>query len=286
MSETSEPLFSSGVEGPSELLARVRRRLASENTGIDVVSQDPVLDLAKPDGLTGGWYDAEIIAGQTMRWTQRRFDFEAVAAEATHVNIEACLFPESGFASLTARISAGEVPGVPFVIRPGWNSVLVPIPGGRRGHIAFSVDAGGSWCPAGRTGADDIRELSLLVRRIALVRFVELPRFEHPPLAPGAAERGPGPRPTGVSALPGRILRKLLRLANIDVRVASIDNRVVALERRLGEMTPRLDETMALLEKRLTLLAEVDAQIEIDIAGREEALRDDIGRKVKDLRRD
>lgn len=264
MSESSEPLFSSGVEGPSELLARVRRRLASEDTGTDAGPRDPVLDLAKSDGLSVGWHDPEVIDGQTMRWTQRRFGFEAVAADATLVNLEACLPPESGLAFLVARISADEVPGVPFVIRPGWNSVLVPIPGGLRGHIAFSVDTGGSWCPAGRTGAEDIRELSLLVRRVALVRMVDPSSSRPQPLAPAPA-----------AGLPGRILRKFERVARNLGRVANVFGRMAEMERRLE-----------LFEKRLTLLAEIDAQIEVDLALREETLRDDIGRKLKALRRD
>ena len=50
----------------------------------------------------------------------------------------------------------------------------------------------------------------------------------------------------------------------------------------MAEMERRLE----LFEKRLTLLAEIDAQIEVDLALREETLRDDIGRKLKALRRD
>lgn len=276
MKETFEPLFSSGAESPSGLLSRVRRRLAAETPGDDPVATDPVFDLAKPDGLGPGWYDAEIVDGQTMRWTQRSFEFEAVVAEATHLNIEACLFPESGFASLSARIFADDILCVPFTLRPGWNSLLVPIPGRLRGRIAFRVDAGGSWCPARRTGADDIRELSLLVRHVALVSFVKLPRFSP---ASAAAEPGPASLPAGFAAHPGSILQKLRRLF-------SVDGRVAALERRLDETSGRLDETMAVLESRLTHLAEMDAQIEIDLARREEELRDDIARKLKDLRRD
>ncbi len=256
-----DPAFS-GVESSAELLLRVQRRLASVGAVGAAERSDPVVDLARSDGLGSGWYDAETLDGLAMRWTQRRFDFEADVADATHVQVEACLFPESGLRSLTARMSADEIPGIPFLIRPGWNSLLLPIPGGRHGRVVFAVDAGGSWRPADRTGSGDDRELSLLVRRLALVRFVELPRFASDP-APSLSPR---------AGFPGRVLGKLRRLFSLDARLS--------LQER------RLDEAMALLEARLTALAEADAQVEADLARREEGLREDVARTLKELRRD
>ncbi len=232
----------------------------------------------RPDPQFGaGWYEAETIDGVPVRWTSRRFEFEATVGEATHVELEAVLFPEAGFDSLTGRIVANDVPGISFTIWPGLNSLLLPVPGGLRGRLHFRIDTGGSWCPADKTGASDTRSLSLLVRRLAFVRFVELPR---------SSFRPPSSRPVPAGSKVFRGFRKIRRLLGFAWHLDDLNWQVEDLASNLDALERRLDETSALLEDRLSRLAEVDARLAAEAAEREETLRDDLARTLKGLRRD
>ncbi|MDQ5856885.1 MAG: hypothetical protein M3542_01220, partial [Acidobacteriota bacterium] len=156
MEDGSRFLFQSGAASSAELLARVRRRLEAESASVSLLPADPRFDLAKGEGLLEGWYHAEGHDGATVRWVARRFAFEAEVRKATHVALEAAVFPESGIAELCLRIRANDVPGSAIRLHPGWNCRLLPIPAGVSGRIHFSVDAGGSWSPPA-----DPRELSV-----------------------------------------------------------------------------------------------------------------------------
>lgn len=252
MKDDSIPVFESDYVTPAELLARVRRRLLDQVEPTISAPADPSFDLSKPDGLIEGWYEPEILEGRSVRWTNRRFDFEAEVRDATHVAIEAALFPESGFAELRARLRANDVPGAPFRLKTGWNTRLTPIPAGVSGRVHFSIDAGGSWSPAALGQSADPRELAILVRRLALVPFVQLPRFDLPP-------------PAGQRSLIQRIVRRLRRLL--------LGSDVVEVERRLNEAA-------AILEDRLAQLALVQAESAADAVEREEEWQEELARKL------
>jgi hypothetical protein len=257
------PVFESGHVSPAELVARVRRRLREQGHPPVATSADPSFDLSRPDGLIDGWYEPEVFDGTTVRWTNRRFDFEAEVRDATHVAIEAALFPESGFAEVRARLRANDVPGAPFRLRTGWNSRLTPIPAGVTGRVHFSIDAGGSWSPAGLGLSGDSRELAILVRRLALVPFVRLPRFAAPP----------SPAPS--ASLLARIVRKLRRLllgSELARKLQQVDD--------LAELERRLNETAGILEDRLLQLALVQAESAADALEREEEWQEELARKL------
>jgi hypothetical protein len=248
----SVPVFESGHVTPAELLARVRRRLPESAVAALLAPADPSFDLSRSDGLIEGWYQPETFDGVPARWTNRRFSFEAEVRDATHVAIEAALFPESGFAELRARLTANDVPGAPFRLRTGWNTRLTPIPAGVSGRVHFSIDAGGSWSPAALGQSADPRELAILVRRLALVPFVRLPRFD---ASPTASRR----------SLLQRIVRRMRRLL--------LGSDVALLERRWNEAA-------AILEDRLTQLALVQAETAADAVERDEELQEDLARKL------
>lgn len=251
MKDGSVHRFESGHITSAELLARVRRRLSETSAPALSTPGDPTFDLSKPDGLIEGWYEPEIFDGVPARWTSRIFSFEAEVRDATHVAIEASLFPESGIAELRARLRANDVPGAPFRLRTGWNSRLTPIPAGVSGRVHFSIDAGGSWSPAAVGQSGDTRELALLVRRLALVPFVRLPRFEV------TMHRR--------RSLLQRIVRRLRRLL--------LGSEIVEVQRRL-------DEAASVLEDRLTQLALAQAEIAADTVEREEELQEELARKL------
>ena len=268
MKDSSQSLFRSGAASPAELLGRVRRRLESEST-IRELRADPRLDLARGEGLLEGWYDAEIHDGSPVRWVARRFAFEAEVREATHVLLEAAVFPESGLSELRLRIRANDVLGAAVRLHPGWNSRLLPIPAGVSGRVHFSVDAGGSWSPV-----SDPRELSILVRQLALVRFVELPRIGD---VPGRTSP-PDARNASLSVRLARKLRRLLlgwELSEKVLAVEETERRLAALEDRI----PRFDSMAGIVEDRLCELARADAEAAADAAEREEEWQEEVARK-------
>ena len=269
MKDSSQSLFRSGAASPAELLVRVRRRLDSESA-IAHLPVDPQWDLARGEGLLEGWYHAENHGASPVRWVARRFAFEAEVRESTHVLLEAALFPESGLSALRLRIRANDVLGAAVRLRPGWNSRLLAIPAGVSGRVHFSVDAGGSWTPA-----TDPRELSILVRQLALVRFVELPRI-------GGALAGPAdPRPARAPALSVRIARKVRRLLlgwELSEKLLTVEEtqrRLAALENR----TLLIDSIAGIVEDRLSELARADAEAAADATEREEEWQEEVARK-------
>jgi hypothetical protein len=272
LKDSSQSLFRSGAASPAELLGRVRRRLGSEST-IPHFPADPRMDLARGEGLLEGWYDAETHDGSPVRWVARRFAFEAEVREATHVLLEAAVFPESGLSELRLRIRANDVLGAAVRLHPGWNSRLLPIPAGVSGRVHFSVDAGGSWSPVG-----DPRELAILVRQLALVRFVELPRVGGDLL--GQAD----PRVARPPALSVRIARKARRL----LLGWELSDRLLAVEetrRRLGALEDRFDSIAGVVEDRLCELARADAEASADAAEREEEWQEEVARKFLEFYR-
>lgn len=268
MKDSSQSLFRSGAVSPAELLGRVRRRLRSESP-ISHFPPDPRFDLVRGEGLIEGWYHAETLGGSTVRWVARRFAFEAEVRQATHVLLEAALFPESGLSELRLRIRANDVLGAAVRLHPGWNSRLLPIPAGVSGRVHFSVDAGGSWTPV-----SDSRELSILVRQLALVRFVELPRVG---ALPGRAEPPAAQSP----ALSVRIARKVRRL----LLGWELSEKLVAAQethRRLEALEERIllfDSIAGIVEDRLCELARTDAEAAADAAEREEEWQEELARK-------
>lgn len=274
MKDDSRVLFQSGAASPAELLARVRRRLEAESTGAFYVPSDPEFDLSTGEGLLEGWYHAESHGGATVRWVARRFAFEAEVRDATHVLLDAAIFPESGIAGLRLRTRANDVLGSAVRLSPGWNFRLLPIPAGVSGRVHFFVDTGGSWSPA-----SDPRELSILVRRLALVRFVELPRVGGAPAATPAAPAGP-PASLGL-----RIVRRLRRLIlgwdlsqNL-LAVEEAQQRLRSVEERLAETERQFNSLAAIVEDRLSQLARVDAETATDSTEREDELQDELARK-------
>lgn len=267
MKDGSQPLFRSGAASPAELLGRVRRRLESESA-IPHLPADPRFDLARGEGLLEGWYNAEIHDGSTVRWVARRFAFEAEVREATHVLLEAAVFPESGLAELRLRIRANDVLGAAVRLHPGWNSRLLPIPAGVSGRVHFSVDAGGSWSPV-----TDPRELSILVRHLALVRFVELPRGGGAP--PEEADPSVARAPAPLSVRIARKVRRLLLGWELSENLLSVEE----TQRRLRALEDRFDSMAGIVEDRLCELARADAEAAADAAEREEEWQEEVARK-------
>lgn len=275
--DSSQPVFRSGAVSPAELLARVRRRLELETapTPTPSVAVDPEFDLSTGDGLLEGWYQPELLGGATVRWAARRFAFEAEVREATHVLLEAALFPESGLAELRLRTRANDVMGAAVRLYPGWNYRLLPIPAGVTGRVHFFVDSGGSWSPP-----SDPRELSILVRRLALVGFVRLPRSRDVPVA--AAAPAVGTPPASLLVRVARKLRRLLLGWNLSEGLLALEEsraRIRALEERVAESDRRFDATAEILEDRLSQLARVDAETAADAAEREEEWQEEVARK-------
>ena len=112
--ETATPRFSSATESPAQLLARVRERLAREAAAdavpdrVAAAPREGPLDFASGRGLLHGWYSQEAFGDFTFRWTERRFGFEADVDDATHLRMEASLFPESGLRELRVRLRVDE----------------------------------------------------------------------------------------------------------------------------------------------------------------------------------
>ncbi|HEX7579835.1 MAG TPA: hypothetical protein VF580_07530 [Thermoanaerobaculia bacterium] len=274
----SVPLFRSGVESPSQLAARVRRRVgsgeASPRSGID-----PEFDLSRGEGLLEGWYYPEIEGGRATRWVERRFEVEAEVCVATHVDMEVRLFAEAGFVELHARFSVNDENQAVFSIRPGWNNLLLPLPPGTSGRVHVAFDAGGDWIPAECGFSQDNRPLSVLVRRVAFVRFVELPL-----LVPGAIpEVGEvAGAPVFPRTLRGRLLQRLL--PKLTSRLSYHEQRSVLLEQRLASIERLIADTSRLVEDRLVRLAESDAQTAAEVTRALDEIRESLGREVARLR--
>lgn len=273
--DSSQPVFRSGAVSPAELLARVRRRLELETAPVPTpaVPVDPEFDLSSGEGLLEGWYQAEVIDGAPVRWVARRFAFEAEIRDATHVLLEAAVFPESGLAHLRLRTRANDVMGAAVRLYPGWNYRLLPIPAGVTGRVHFLVDSGGSWSPP-----SDPRELSILVRRLALVGFVRLPRSA---ALPAVATSLPAP-PASLAVRVVRKLRRLLLGWSISESLVALEEsraRMRLLQDRLAESERRFDAMAEILEDRLSQLARVDAETAADAAEREEEWQEEVARK-------
>lgn len=258
MTEPARPVLRSEVASPEELLGRVRRRLAAEAEVVGPPPADPVFDLLRDEGLLDGWYHGERAGDIVHRWTQRHFDFEAEVRDASHVALDALLFPESGLAELRGRMTANGVPTTGFRLVPGLNRCLVPIPAGLRGRVHFRVDAGGSWCPARAGVSPDERELSINVRRLALERFV-----------PEGAASG------GVASSDAAVSPKALRIARRLLASLSVFRRLSEAERRLAE-----------LERRVALLAETDRELSAELTRRVDEAREDLEVKLLAIRPD
>jgi len=250
----SGPPSESSAERLAALLARVRRRLRDEGPApvpaLPGLPTDPVFDLSRPDGLGEGWFEPHTLDGRIVRWTSRRFEFEAEVNEATHAYIEAALYSESGFPELEAILMANGVRGSEFRIRPGWRRYLVALPAGLRGRARIVVDVGGAWCPHATGHAPDLRELGIRVARLALIPFLQLPAAPEP--ASGLRE-DVRRRLSGVPDLPGR----------------------------LQHMESRIFE----LEERVRLLAEADRELGGTLNRIEQELREEIARQLRLMRR-
>ncbi|HSB35369.1 MAG TPA: hypothetical protein VLH41_00735 [Thermoanaerobaculia bacterium] len=249
----TDPLSSSSVENLAALLARVQQRLRDEASGNSAAGPgsrpDPEFDLSRPDGLGHGWFHAETLDGRTVRWTARQFEFEAGVDQATHLYLEAALFVESGFTELHARLAANGNRGGEFRIRPGWNRYIVALPAGLRSPARITVDLGGAWCPLASGHGPDARELGILVARLALVPFLQVP----------------APPPKGAT-LRARVLRRLRRL----LFGHELESRLMHLEGRTSEV-----------EDRTRLLAESDREQAGALEEAERELRREISRQVR-----
>jgi hypothetical protein len=255
-------LFISAAVSSEELLRRARARLrASVEPPADSAagSTNLQIDLVSGAGLLGGWYSAEHFGDVPVRWTQRCFDFAADVGAATHVEIDALLPEESGLAELRGRLWVNDCAGDAFRIRPGWNRLLVPIPAGVSGPAHFSIDAGAAWCPLEQSVNDDGRELSMCVRRLALVRL-ELPRAPArrarsvaPPSAPAPAPTAPAaaplPRQHAVPA-PASPARRFDTLRALG-RATELEQRIGECESAIAGMIPGLEPRLSGTEARL-----------------------------------
>lgn len=250
----TDPNSRPSVENLAALLARVKQRLRDEGSGPSGAGPgsrpDPEFDLSRPDGLGYGWSHAETLDGRTVRWTARRFEFEAEVDQATHLDLEAALFPESGIPELHAFLAADGVRGGDFRIRPGWRRYLVALPAGLRGKARLAVDVGGAWCPQATGHAPDARELGILVARLAFVPFLQVP---------------PGPAP--VTGFRAKVVRRLLRGSDLELRIAHMESRILELE------------------ERARLLAEADRERGGVLDGAERELREEIARQLRLMRR-
>jgi hypothetical protein len=290
---SGDPVFTSATENPEKLLERVRRRLKAGGTPEPEppAVSDRAPDLISGEGLLEGWYPPERFAGDAVRWTQQRFTFRANADGATHLLLEACLFPESGLPETFARLRAGEDAGPPVRVRPGWNRLLFALPATAAPATSFAVDAGGSWCPADSGLSGDDRELGLLVRRLELLRLTALPRFGD--LAPPAVARA---RPA--QALPGtgplfRGAAKLRRLLlgwsltetveRNAAEVTRLSSDLDALRALSSEQARLLDEAMAAIEETMQALMAEDERIRREASTALRESREELARKIRHL---
>jgi hypothetical protein len=288
------PLFDSAVASPEELLRRARARLrqAAAPATRDVDRAGSEIDLESGAALLGGWYHTERLGDAPVRWVARRFDFAAEAGEATHLELEALLPEESGFAELRARLWANDSEGDAFRLRPGWNRLLIAIPAGVWGPVHFSIDAGGAWCPLDESVNDDCRELSICVRRFALVRpaLPRVPGASEPAAGAGAAAAGvavdlaspPVERrvPAEAAPLRSRVFRsersrRLDLIPALEARIGwleselarwgGVEGRMSRLESRLHALESVVDRLAADLEPRLAAIEEAHRELRADV---------------------
>jgi len=276
-------LFISATISSQELLQRARARVrtvapvAAETAG--------EIDLERGTNLLDGWYAAERYDGALVRWTARRFDFTAEVGAATHVEMEALLPEESGLTELRARLWVDDTPGDAFRFRQGWNHLFVTIPAGVSGPAHFSVQADAAWCPLERSVNDDGRELSVCVRRLAVVRL-ELPRLA----ASGSADFASAPaaappiEQASEASLPGRFeldrWRRLARIPELEYRIERSELRLAASEPRLGDVDARVRSLEARVQQLESVLTQLVSLLETRLAAVEEAhreLRADLG---------
>src|SRR5262249_34301101 len=161
--EAAIPGFRSAVESPQALMARVREILDNQGSAGFVSRSEGEIDLRALAPFGAGWFAPEQLGRDLIRWTSRRFEFEATAGRASHVLMEVCLFPESGLAELRMRLRVNDSLGGAARVRTGWNRVHLALPANTFGPSRFSVDAGGSWCPADSRASGDSRELAVAV---------------------------------------------------------------------------------------------------------------------------
>jgi hypothetical protein len=268
------PLFESAVAPPEELLRRARARLrgAAAPAVREADQTGGAIDLASGTALVGGWYQVEHWGETLVRWVARRFDFTADVGEATHLELEALLPEESGFAGLRGRIWANDGEGDAFRFRTGWNRLLIAIPAGVSGPVHFSIDAGGAWCPLNESVNDDRRELSVCVRRLALVR----PVLPHLPAAAGpSAVAGVPPaerRGVAQAAPRGRLFRSAwsrrleARVGWLESELARWGDRVSRLESRLVALESVVERLLSDLEPRLAAIEGAQRELRADLA--------------------
>ncbi len=226
--------FQSSVESPAALLERVRKRLESSAAPGPARSPDAEFDLSRSDDLGPGWFDPEVQDGLAVRWTSRVFEFDAEVRSADHVLLECVLFPESGHRCLHARLWADGVPGGGCPIYPGSGRYFVALPAGTRGLARLTIDVGGSWCPHATGHSPDLRELGILVRRLALVVYL-------PELAPPA-------RNMTLVAKVRRKLRRVLFGTDENERSAWLEARLSAVEESVRKAAAKEPEPFIALE--------------------------------------
>ena len=282
--ETATPRFSSATESPAQLLARVRERLAREAAAAAVpdrvaaAPREGPLDFASGRGLLHGWYSQEAFGDFTFRWTERRFGFEADVDDATHLRMEAFLFPELGLRELRVRLRVDERDAGAAPIRESWSPVFFTLPEGVSGRVRFTLDAGGSWCPAETGVSSDVRELALAVRRLDLVCMSRLPRVSVPPAAAA---------PAAALSRAVRGIRRLLlgrelshRIERADEENARLARRVSELEGTLAEHARLANEAAGRLEETIGALASEDARLREEIGAAATQARVELGRKT------
>lgn len=285
--ETATPRFSSATESPAKLLARVRERLTREAARaplpdpVAAAPQEGPLDFASGRGLLQGWYPPEPFGDFTFRWTERRFAFETDVDDATHLRMEACLFPESGLQELRLRLRVDDRDAGTARIREGWNPIFFTLPEGSSGRARFTLDSGGSWCPAERGPSPDGRELALAVRRLELVCMSHLLRLSAPPAAVAPA----GARSRAVHGIRRLLLGRELshRIERAEEENARLARRVSELEGMLAEHARLGNETAGGLEEIIGALASEDARLRDEIGAVAAQARVELGRKIGGL---
>jgi len=277
--ESDDPrVFTSAVISSEELLRRARTRLrAAEAAGAPGAPPDGEIDLDPGDSLVDGWYEVEDYAGVPVRWAARRFDFTAEVGAATHVEMEALLPEDSGLAELRARLFVNDCPGDAFRFRQGWNHLLVAIPAGVSGPAHFSIAAESAWCPLECSVNDDGRELSVCVRRLALVRL-ELPRLSAASAPAASAPVMEPPAHASEADLPGRFelerWRRLARIPELEFRIERSESRLGFLAPRLGDVLARVSNLETRVQHLESVLTRLVSLLELRLAAIEQAQRE------------
>lgn len=260
--------FRSGTSSPEELLRRVRELLAERGNAAVARPNTASIDLLSGSGLIDGWFAPEKMGEDVVRWAARRFSFEGAVGAATHLLVEACLFPESGFQSLRARLKVDTRLGGSARLRTGWNRAFLLLPPEADGFCRFFVDAGGSWCPARSGLSADTREISVAVRRLELVDATKMSEWSFPPF-PGERFSFPSPPPDRWYLRAARKIRSWALGRDLSLRISGMDELAAELRdtrQRLREDELRLETAARALEDRLLLLTRACAEIQQDAA--------------------